>query len=218
MKLPAFATSEQLKKLAPKYCKGRLVDVGAGRAKYKEILMPYITEYVAVDNASSDYQYKNHSADKYLNVIAEADAMPFKNNEFDTAVCVKVIEHVKDPLAVVKEINRVLKPGGYLLLSSDWFTPSHKEPHDYWRFTEEGYHYLGETAGFKWVECFQQGGVLVSYNYIFWRTLELHGGKLGKKLYRFFAQFRTFLDHILWFFDKKFKTPDGIGHMVVLQK
>lgn len=216
MREPKFYTRELLNMLAPQYCRGKLVDVGAGRGKYKEIFQPYITEYVGVDDFSSDYQYRNREDKKFVHVQADAAHLPFVDGSFDTAVCTKVLEHVPDPQAVVSEIARVLKPGGYCLLSSDWFTPYHREPNDYWRFSEQGYRVLSDKAGLKWIAAHQQGGIFVAYNYMFWRSLELHGGTWSKKLFRSGASVRVWLDRFLSHFDRW--SPDGVGHMIILQK
>ena len=47
---------------------------------------------------------------------AEAEALPFADASFDVVTFVDVIEHVRDPRAAVKELSRVLKPGGTLYL------------------------------------------------------------------------------------------------------
>ncbi|NDJ76694.1 MAG: methyltransferase domain-containing protein, partial [Chloroflexi bacterium] len=55
-----------------------------------------------------------------------------------------VLEHVDDFQAGMREITRVLKPGGILLLGLPFRQALHLEPHDYWRFTEYGLRYLLE--------------------------------------------------------------------------
>lgn len=46
---------------------------------------------------------------------SEYDPFPFQDNYFDTIVCIAVIEHVYDIFFLVKEIYRMLKPGGYII-------------------------------------------------------------------------------------------------------
>jgi SAM-dependent methyltransferase len=59
--------------------------------------------------------------------VAEAEQMPFGDNTFDKAVCLDVFEHVAHEQRVAAEIQRVLKPGGTLVLSV---------PHDFLNFLD----------------------------------------------------------------------------------
>ncbi len=190
MREPKFYTRSILLKLFPKYCKGKLIDVGAGREKYRGLLEKNIDEYVAIDDLSSDYQFPSVRYKKEIGHIADATKVPFGNNEFDSALCTEVIEHVEDPFLVVKEISRVLKPGGYLILASAWFSPFHEEPKDYWRFSVDGYRVLGKRAGLEFVEGHTQGGLFASIYSIVSRKFELRGSRFSKKLWMKTGVFR----------------------------
>ena len=52
-------------------------------------------------------------------VVADARKMPFKNSYFDTVICVETLEHIPDNQKVVKEIHRVLKRKGTLVIAQD---------------------------------------------------------------------------------------------------
>lgn len=49
--------------------------------------------------------------------------MPFSENSFDVVLCNHVLEHVADDIRAMKEIARVLKPGGYAILQVPFFHP-----------------------------------------------------------------------------------------------
>ncbi len=71
--------------------------------------------------------------------IEDIHALKFDDESVGTVVCVEVLEHVHDPLRAVREIHRVLKPGGIAILTSVMFFPIHEHPWDFWRFTPEGF-------------------------------------------------------------------------------
>jgi SAM-dependent methyltransferase len=70
--------------------------------------------------------------------VADAHHMPFIDGEFETVVCVEIFEHFRDPQLVAQEINRILKPGGVLILTTRFIFPLHNTPFDFWRFTKYG--------------------------------------------------------------------------------
>ena len=68
--------------------------------------------------------------------------LSFADGSVGTVVCLETLEHVADPLQAVREMHRVLRPGGVLAISSLMFFPIHAHPWDYWRFTPEGFELL----------------------------------------------------------------------------
>ena len=74
-------------------------------------------------------------------------ALPFPTNQFDGIVLTEVLEHCRDPFTAMREVFRVLKPGGLLLVTSPFAWPWHgtNEYEDYWRFTHQGWKLLLET-------------------------------------------------------------------------
>ncbi len=44
--------------------------------------------------------------------ISDAGSLPFEPNSFDAVVCIEVLEHLFDPAVALREITRILKPGG----------------------------------------------------------------------------------------------------------
>ena len=59
---------------------------------------------------------KRYPKGKFL--VASAEKLPFKDNSFDVVLCTEVIEHVNDQKKVIGEIFRVLKKGGYLVITT----------------------------------------------------------------------------------------------------
>jgi SAM-dependent methyltransferase len=82
---------------------------------------------------------------------------------FDLVLCTQVLEHCDDPFLGVREIRRILRPGGHLIVSVPhvWFY--HPHPADHWRFTQEGILKLCSDAGLRPVELLGQGGAVVTF-------------------------------------------------------
>jgi SAM-dependent methyltransferase len=73
--------------------------------------------------------------------------VPAPDDAFDAVVSTQVLEHVADPALYLREANRVLKPGGRLLLSTHGTFPYHPDPDDYWRWTGAGLRKAVTDAG-----------------------------------------------------------------------
>ena len=82
-----------------------------------------------------------------VDVVENAEDMSSVESEFFSAIiCISVLEHTLNPTSVLKEMRRVLKPGGLVLLSTPWMFEAHMEPHDYWRFSS---HFFSQDPNFE---------------------------------------------------------------------
>ena len=79
-----------------------------------------------------------------VDVAADAERLPFPSAIFQRVECDAVLEHVREPETVMREIQRVLAPGGYVHLVTPFCHPFHEYPKDYRRFTLDG---LKQIAG-----------------------------------------------------------------------
>ena len=110
------------------YFQGRTLDVGAGTTKYSTIILKTATSYTASDSFPG----------KHIDIVCDAHHLPFKDGEYDTVICTGVLEHVRQPWIVAKELERVTKPGGHLIVAAPFMVGYHADPHDYFRFSIEG--------------------------------------------------------------------------------
>jgi len=69
--------------------------------------------------------------------------------EFDALMCTEVLEHVVDPFSAIREIRRIVKPGGFILFTAPLNARIHGPVPDCWRFTEFGWKVL--LRDFEWV-------------------------------------------------------------------
>jgi len=101
--------------------------------------------------------YADVSTAKQPHVQADAAWLPFRDGSFDGVICSEVLEHVPDPRVVLKDVHRVLKPDGLLLVCIPFLNRIHGDPHDYGRYTDS---FLRETLhriGFRDVTIERQG-------------------------------------------------------------
>jgi SAM-dependent methyltransferase len=94
-------------------------------------------------------------------VVADIQKLPFASESIKAILCLDVLEHVADPFQAVRELHRVLKPGGKILASMPFIWPYHAAPPlylDYWRFSPDGLAALFKD--FSKVEIFKKGGYL----------------------------------------------------------
>lgn len=64
-------------------------------------------------------------------------------------ICIQVLEHLRHPFEVVKEIGRVIKNDGKIFLTAPQGWYEHQIPNDFYRFTSFALRDIFESAGFK---------------------------------------------------------------------
>jgi len=124
-----------------KYFKGRVLNAGSGTER----------------NISMLVKGKLYNQDIYeakgIDIVSPLDKIPVKNNFFDCVICNAVLEHVENPIEIMREIYRVTKKGGYLYLCVPFMQPEHLCPTDFQRYTKDGLKKLTTDTGFKIKVC-----------------------------------------------------------------
>jgi SAM-dependent methyltransferase len=77
-----------------------------------------------------------------VDIVCDIHHLPFKDNSIDAVMSLAVLEHVREPAIVLKEVHRVLKPGGLVFSVIPFMQPFHASPHDYQRYTLPGIEFL----------------------------------------------------------------------------
>lgn len=92
-------------------------------------------------------------------VRGDGCAMGFDDASFDTVLCIQVVEHVLEPLALVSELGRVLRPGGTAVLLVPQTSTTHLAPAYFGNFSRWWIDAALERAGLERVEHRRLGGV-----------------------------------------------------------
>jgi len=133
------------------HAKGDCLDAGSGRSPYKRLLLQHTEQVTSID-------IEDRSGETDL--IADIQSMPQLNDaSFDTILCSQVLEHVPRPWDALRELARVLRPGGVLILTVPHLSAIHEAPHDYYRYTRFGLQALCDQCSLTVMHVQATGGL-----------------------------------------------------------
>ncbi len=105
-------------------------------------IFPHYKEYIGFDILPGEA----------VDVVGDVHILSeyFNPEQFDIVYCISVFEHLLFPWKAVLEINKVMKTGGYLHISTHPVWPEHEMPWDFWRFPKNGFYALfNKYTGFE---------------------------------------------------------------------
>ena len=104
---------------AAKLISGKVLEIGTGSGYGIEIISPVADEFVTVDKfeTSALEKIKGHDNVKFIQ-MSIPPLVGLEDNSFDFAISFQVIEHIKKDHDFIKEIHRVLKPGGKFIVTT----------------------------------------------------------------------------------------------------
>lgn len=118
---------EEAKRAREREPRPRLLDVGCGMKPYEPFFAGAVAEYVGVDVANPAAELEG-----------TVEEIPVPDGSFDLVLCTQTLEHAEDPAGAVRELRRVVAPGGRVLASTHGVQVYHPNPDDYWRWTHAG--------------------------------------------------------------------------------
>lgn len=104
-----------------RFVKNKIVlDVGCWTGQFEKLAYKISKKIVGIDPKAEAIKLAKKELPKVDFLIAGADKLPFSNSYFDTVLMMDVIEHLpkESEISVLKEIRRVIKPGGILIIST----------------------------------------------------------------------------------------------------
>ena len=110
----------------PAHAHGALLDLGCGKVPLFAAYAPYVGDVICVD----------WSPGEYIDLPCDlTQPLPFGADRFDTIILSDVLEHLPEPELLWREITRVLRPGGAIIMNVPFYYSVHAHPHDYYRYT-----------------------------------------------------------------------------------
>lgn len=106
--------------------------------------------------------------------VADIHDLPNEwSGRFSGVLCSEVLEHVARPWVALPKVREVIRPGGWIVVTTLTAFPIHGYPDDYYRYTPSGLRLLLEDAGFQDVQTENAGSFSVH--------LDDHGGGMSKR-------------------------------------
>lgn len=172
-------------------------DVGCGGQPFRTLIESYGGQYLGIDVVQND---KNT-----VDIVADIRSIPLPPESLDVIICTEVLEHVYEPIEALRELYRILKPTGTILLTTPFSYPIHEAPYDFCRLTPFFMEYWLPKLGFEHPKSLQIGGnelevIATVWGHI-WRP-DKHAGILIRLL---FASVRSAMNLSVLFTSRLFE-------------
>lgn len=143
----------------------KLLDVGAGELKNKKYCahLEYVSQdFCQYEGAKGGAIAEGLQSEKWdtgsIDLVSDITQIPAEDNSFDAVLCSEVLEHVPNPVQSLKEMYRLLKPKGTLVLTVPFISFVHMAPYHYCSgFSKFWYEYHLPRMGFEIIELTPNG-------------------------------------------------------------
>jgi ubiquinone/menaquinone biosynthesis C-methylase UbiE len=146
-------------------CNHRVLDVGSGTKPYKYLFSHCLyTSHEFADNKNIIDTTRNETTHtlKQHDIYSDILNIPVEDNYFDFILCTEVFEHIPEPIRAMKELVRICKPTGKILITAPFTSGIHQEPyHFYSGFSPYFYDYLKKIYNLKVVQFKNQGNMFL---------------------------------------------------------
>ena len=140
----------------------RILDAGAGELKYRRFCshLNYVSQDFAQYDGKGDAKALQMGSwdQTRLDIVSDITAIPEPDASFDAIMCIEVLEHLPNPLLALGEFSRLLRPGGYLILTAPFCSLTHFAPYHFYSGFSRYFHETHLPAsGFEIVELQHNG-------------------------------------------------------------
>ncbi|HEY5478681.1 MAG TPA: class I SAM-dependent methyltransferase [Gaiellaceae bacterium] len=136
-----------------RHARGRLVDLGCGKAPLYRAYADSVSEVTCVDWGNTSHE------NAYLDLECDLNkTLPFTDGAFDTVILSDVLEHIAQPEPLWAEISRILAPRGKVILNVPFYYSIHAGPYDYYRYTEFALRRFVEKSDLRLIQLESIGG------------------------------------------------------------
>jgi len=143
----------------------RILDISSGTKPYKKFFdhCQYIThEFSENKNIIDDFRKETSADNKIHDIYSPIDNIPVDDNTFDFLICTEVFEHIPEPIKAKKELVRICKPGGSILITAPFTSGIHQQPyHFYSGFSPFFYNYLKNLYNLNITKFKSQGDLFL---------------------------------------------------------
>lgn len=111
-----------------------ILDAGAGELQFKKFCshLKYIAQDFGQYHGDGNIGLQTGTWDNSkLDIVSDILSIPLADHSVDAIMCTEVLEHVPDPLGAIIEFTRLLKPGGYLLITAPFASLTHFAPYHF---------------------------------------------------------------------------------------
>jgi len=125
-----------LKKILRSIPKGSsIIDVGAGELGYKQYCrhLEYTSQdFCQYDGSGNSEGLQTGEFDtSKIDIVSDITEIPVEAESFDAVMCIEVLEHVPDPVRAIEEMSRILKSGGFMIITAPFCSLTHFAPYHF---------------------------------------------------------------------------------------
>lgn len=140
----------------------RILDAGAGEQQFKRFCghLQYVAQdFAQYDGRGDGVALQTGTWDQAeLDIVGDIASIPEPDQSFDAIMCTEVFEHIPHPADALKEFARLLRPGGYLMITAPFCSLTHFAPfHFYTGFSRYFYEHYLPLYGFEIVDLQTNG-------------------------------------------------------------